>query len=198
MQWDRRRRSATPRGPRDTPGQRVSRTVNPSAYAYSGSNPLPATLVRGLSASGHAFESPRIVTVCHDSRETLRRCAQCFGLRVHIRGHREGLRRVPQPRRNYRDQHVLQVHQCSARVPCVVEPNVANAGGFEHARPPRRQRVRTERGACFVDHHVAASWSGMGSVRRPARDLGVSSTRCLPNRSRVEEICSTIFCEAAR
>ena len=136
--------------------QRPVWTVNPSAYAYAGSNPAPATMVRDVSGSDHAFESPRIVTVCHNSRETLRRGAQRFGLRVHISGHRERLRSVPKPRRDHGDRHVLQMHQRAARVPCVVEPNVADAAGLEHARPPGRQGVRAERRARFVDHHVAA------------------------------------------
>src|ERR1700688_516104 len=49
----RRRRTITPAQGRSlrrmaTARDAPTRTVNPSAYAYSGSNPLPATLVRAL------------------------------------------------------------------------------------------------------------------------------------------------------
>ena len=40
---ERRCRSTTFRGRTDTPRTATSRTVNPSAYAYAGSNPAPAT-----------------------------------------------------------------------------------------------------------------------------------------------------------
>src|SRR5271155_4088921 len=61
------------------PSGQWERTVNPSAYAYPGSNPGPATEVREGSPSAHAFESPGIVTVCHNQRETLRRSVQRLG-----------------------------------------------------------------------------------------------------------------------
>jgi hypothetical protein len=54
----RRCRSATPWRRSDLCGNRVPRTVNPSAYAYSGSNPLPATQLRAcFRPHGPAAES---------------------------------------------------------------------------------------------------------------------------------------------
>jgi hypothetical protein len=44
------------------------------------------------------------------------------------------------------------MHKRPARVPCVVEPNVADAGSFQHPRPPRCQRVRTQSHASLVNH----------------------------------------------
>jgi hypothetical protein len=47
------------------------------------------------------------------------------------------------------------MHKRPARVPCVVEPNVADAGSLQHPRPPRRQRVRTQSHASLVNDDVA-------------------------------------------
>jgi hypothetical protein len=48
------------------------------------------------------------------------------------------------------------VHERSARVACVMEPDMADARGLEHSRPPRRQGLRTESTPRFVYNHVAA------------------------------------------
>ena len=45
--WNDHRSSGVSEAYSDTGRHPALRTVNPSAYAYSGSNPLPATLVRG-------------------------------------------------------------------------------------------------------------------------------------------------------
>jgi hypothetical protein len=51
----------------------IARTVNPSAYAYTGSNPVPATLVRPPSRGPDYVGDAEIVTDCHKPRKTLRR-----------------------------------------------------------------------------------------------------------------------------
>ena len=53
-----------------TPWDTITRTVNPSAYAYPGSNPGPATVVR---AHFRVSSGRRRVKLCHTSRLTLRR-----------------------------------------------------------------------------------------------------------------------------
>ena len=63
---------------------------------------------------------------------------------------------MSKPPRNYWDRHVLQVHERYTRVPGVMEPDMADAGGFEHSRPSRRKCVRTECSACLVYNDVAA------------------------------------------
>jgi hypothetical protein len=62
----------------------------------------------------------------------------------------------PSHAKDQRHRHVLQMHERSARVVCVMEPDMADARGLEHSRPPRCQGVRTECTPSFVYNHVAA------------------------------------------
>jgi len=99
---------------------------------------------------------PRIVTVCHNSRETLRRGCHCVGLRMRIDGLGEGAGGVAKPCGDHCDRDALQVHESAARMPSVMQPHLPHTSPFEHVFPPRADRAGTQRRAGLVHHDVAA------------------------------------------
>ena len=109
---------------------------------------------------------------------------------------------MPEPGRNHCDRYVLQMHESSARVPGVMKPDMADAGGFDHSRPSRRQGVRTECSACLIYNHVSASFvvlaerQTVGGLDGPGGpqcgDQMVRDRKRSPSRSRLRSLLNEV------